>query len=642
MANNLASCDLNICSSSNLSSSSVDDESSSSSSSSSLGKSNEITEGGGDRIRDDITDTTTIITSKSTDSNNNNGVVVIGGISYKLPQQNKKNLSNILIDQHNHIQYSPSLSERNNLSSSSHILSTILPNNTIQQLQTLQQFREQQKKISKPSSISSSSSSSSSSTLSSPSILLSFQTPTLSTYSRKKHYDKESTDDNNEQQFNSQLNKNNEDDDEEEYNDEDENDNVYSDEDENENYSNEDGSENENDIENEKSKLDKHRQKYNEEYYDRYIDLQQRQFQHEHEQELLQQQQKSKRKGKKQRGSSYRNDDNVSQFYESTAGVDGYEGEGGMGMGMGEGEEESEESKAARREREREEREREEREIYLQRRVLQARYTDDIQEKNEPRDFMWAIESEHRLRERWYPILAPIQKQIEKLLLEDEPIIPVRCFGCRFERVEKNSSIKINHDMWQILRNEFVKGMINNSGALYYLGGTLYEIFESTVVKQIRKFVGDTTKVYPQHKDQLDTINTEGQKTNQIWTPYCLMHHFLSHSSEPSIRHCLNIYRVRTVTDTIYNEGMFLENSRSGRQDVGFDGLRKFKMALELEYAIASKDPSKLAFSTSTTGGSSTGIPSNPHYTYLSSSVPSFSPKDNPLHKNARKRTWNA
>ncbi len=69
---------------------------------------------------------------------------------------------------------------------------------------------------------------------------------------------------------------------------------------------------------------------------------------------------------------------------------------------------------------------------YYQRQKLAA-----YEANNEPRDLAWSEEWPGKTsNETWVYQLDPIQADLDRLRKKDEPAIPIRCYGCKFEETE--------------------------------------------------------------------------------------------------------------------------------------------------------------------------------------------------------------
>lgn len=194
------------------------------------------------------------------------------------------------------------------------------------------------------------------------------------------------------------------------------------------------------------------------------------------------------------------------------------------------------------------------------------------------KDLTWAIEMQKETyesgRDVWVPITDSFRRDLDSLRQLGEQEDPNPCFGCDYEEIEGHNTCYVEN--WKILLDALIKGLANCS-RISSLGRELHEIFTKTVIRQMSD----------------DGI---ANASSTVWTPYCLMVHFLFHNPSPDINAWVTLVRLRMLKNNIFESETQQQHILSKRVKTKFKSLKKLEAVLKLEHSWLKSNPATMAF----------------------------------------------
>lgn len=172
---------------------------------------------------------------------------------------------------------------------------------------------------------------------------------------------------------------------------------------------------------------------------------------------------------------------------------------------------------------------------------------------------------------------------MESLLKPGEPLIPVKCWACTM--TESNSPFAVLEKVWQDFQKS-VREAMATVGSIRYMGQQLYEIFHNDVVIVVRKST-DPDVAY----------EILGKPDEEVWSAYCIMHHFLVHAMDPETFQWLLIKRYQGLLHKQLTNSVVLRHRHSGREKVDPKGMAVADSLVESIKKVYSWDVKKMAFS---------------------------------------------
>lgn len=174
---------------------------------------------------------------------------------------------------------------------------------------------------------------------------------------------------------------------------------------------------------------------------------------------------------------------------------------------------------------------------------------------------------------------------MESLLRPGEPLIPEKCWACTM--TESNSPFAVLETVWlEFLKA--VKDAMSRIGSIRYMGQQLYEIFHRDVVIVVREST-DPNVAY----------EILGKPDEEVWSAYCIMHHFLVHAMDPETLQWVLIKRYGTILHNQLTNGTIVQYKSSGRKVADPKGLATADSIVDTIKKVYSWDVKKMAFSNS-------------------------------------------
>ncbi len=194
------------------------------------------------------------------------------------------------------------------------------------------------------------------------------------------------------------------------------------------------------------------------------------------------------------------------------------------------------------------------------------------------KDLIWAIERQKQTyesgRDVFVPVTDPFRKDLDSLREEGEAEEPAACFGCDYEEIEGHNTAYVEN--WNILLAAFLKGLANCT-KVSSLARELHEVFKKTVVRRM-------------NDDGVENASPE------IWTPYCLICHFLFHNPSPDIDVWVTGLRLRMLKNGILDSEVNQEHVASGRRKTKLKGLTKLEKVAKLQLLWLKSNPATMAY----------------------------------------------